>query len=43
MLRDAHMPTHLDELDSALWAVAYLALIVGMMTAVHALRVRIRF
>jgi predicted acyltransferase len=37
------MPLAVPELSSALWAVAYLALIVGMMTAVYALRVRTRF
>ena len=37
------MPFAVPELGSALWAVAYLALIFGMMMAVYALRVRIRF
>jgi predicted acyltransferase len=37
------MPFAVPELGSALWAVAYLALIFGMMMASYALRVRIRF
>jgi predicted acyltransferase len=37
------MPLAVAELGSALWAVVYLVLIVGMMTAVYAVRPRIRF
>jgi hypothetical protein len=37
------MPLAVPELSSALWAVAYLALMVGLMTAVDALRARTSF
>jgi hypothetical protein len=37
------MPLAVPELSSALWAVAYLALIISEMTAAYALRARTRY